>query len=674
MTFSKDQRYLILDYETFSEAKLKNTGSYEYSRHPSTEILCAAWKLGTREELRAGVPTKSWSPLLPDPRRHFAELLRAFRDPSVVLVAHNAFFEQVITKNVFATKVMPSKRSELASIPPERWLCTASLAAALALPRKLEKACLALNLPFQKDMEGHRLMLKWCKPRKPTKRNPKTRHDDPEELNRLVEYCVKDVDAETALFLYAPPLNPTERKVWVLDQKINLRGFAVDRPLVATILEMIAEESKNLNRETEEMSFGTLLSATQRDGVLDFLAAEGVKLPNLQAKTVSDAIETGLVEGDAKRMLELRQAISKTSTAKYVAFDSRSASDGRLRDILVYHAASTGRWGGAGIQPQNFPRGSIKNTIQAAEILKEGDLELVRMVYGNPMDAFSSCLRNMIVAPEGKILDVADYAAIEARVLFWVARHEAGVKAFIENRDLYRELATKIFGVSLDSVTGDQRFVGKQATLGCGYSMGWRKFMATCEKLGQEVPPEVAQTAVNAYRAVNAPVVKTWDMMNRAAIAAVMNPGKRYSINRVTWFVNGKFLFCELPSGRRLAYYGPSVCYEPTPWGEKRPVLYHWGVDSYTKKWVNAKTYGGKLVENVVQAISRDLMAEAMLRIEAAGPWEITLSVHDELIAERDLKKGGSNAEFCRLMAEFPEWAEGCPVKVEGWEGKRYKK
>lgn len=674
-SFEWDQVYAVIDYETFSEAPLKKCGAAEYSVHPSTEIICVAWKIGTRQTLR-DAKTESWAPndacsggCSP------GEFIAALRDPNTLLVAHNALFEQLITRNVFATKYMYSKKAEIQAIPVNRWICTASLAATLALPRKLEGAADALKLNTRKDMEGSKLIMKWCKPRKPTKKDPSTRHTDPLELARVLQYCETDVDAETELFLRCPPLSETERKIWELDQVINQRGFMVDRPLIETVLTMIETESKILNDETDSMSFGSLASATQRDGVLEWLQAEGVFLPDLRKKTVDDALSDGLVSGEAKRMLELRQAISKTSTAKYRMLELRSRHDSRIRDILLYHGCSTGRWVGTGVQPQNLPKNSIGNSIQAAEILREGDLELVRLIYGDPMTVFSSCLRNTIVAPEGVTLDVADYAAIEARVLFWVARHEAGMQAFRDERDLYKEMAVNIFKVKISEVSTFQRFVAKQVMLGCGYSMGAKKFVAYCALMGKEVTQELADAAVASYRSIHWPVVRLWDNIGKAAIAAVQNPGKKYTINRTQWYVRDGFLICVLPSGRKLYYREPSVSYEETPWGEKRPCLYHFGVNSYTKKWENQKTYGGRLVENVVQGIARDLMAEAMLRIEARGPWAIVLSVHDELIAERDLTLGdGSIEEFNELMATLPAWAEGCPVKAEGFSSDRYHK
>lgn len=681
MTFPKDQIYCVLDYETYSEANLKKVGSYEYSVHPSTEILCLAWRIGTKEQLKTASTESFSTPGDDDVWEVPVDLISAFENPTVVVVAHNALFEQLITRHVLS-KIYPGA-DFLKAIPTSRWVCTAALAAALALPRDLEGAAKALKLPVQKDMEGRRLINKWCKPRKPTKNNPKTRHDDPAELARLVKYCETDVDAEVELFLRTPPLTGLERRVWELDQTINLRGFAVDRPLVHTVLGMIADESKHLLKRCEVLSQGQIRSAAQRDVVLDWLSNNGAFLPDLKKKTVEDALTDGLVKGPAREMLEIRRDSSKTSTAKYQAFELRSRHDSRLRDILKYHGASTGRWTASGVQIQNLPRGSITNTVVAAGVLATGELEMVRLIYGNPMEAFSSCLRSLIVAPKGKILDCADYSAIELRVLFWVARHEEGLKALRDGRPLYEELAADIFKIKVKEVTQANRFVGKQATLGAGFGMGWKKFIGTCLQLGREVSKELAVAAIQAYRTTHAPVPLLWKKIEMAAIAAIENPGKKYTINRTAWYRTRDFLWCELPSGRRLAYYGPEVHWEnfvteingvKTFSNYKRQVITHWGIDGHTKKWTRQRTWGGTLTENIVQAIARDFMAEAMLRIEAAGAWQIVLSVHDELAAERDLKARVGLKEFKLLMEQIPSWGEGCPIAVEGWSGERYRK
>lgn len=661
------RRYLILDYETRSEANLKAVGGYEYAVHPSTELLCVSWSLGTWDELLERPPVKSWSDHI-RMLQGYGELIRALEDESVICVAQNAMFEQLITRFVLPKLF---NRPALKMIPHSRWRCTAAQAAAVALPRKLADAGAALGLPIQKDQVGHRLMLKMTKPRKPTKKSSAKWHESEDDLIRLIEYCETDVAAEREIFLTVPQLSHYEQRLWELDQTINFRGFTVDRPLVKTALKLIEEETTHLHKTTDELTYGVLTSTLQRDGVLEWLESEGVFLPDLKAKTVSDALAAGLVQGDAEKLLKIRQVISKTSTKKYLAFENRSRSDGRHRDHLLFNAASTRRWGGMGAQIQNLPRGTIKNTIQAAEIIMEGDLELIRLIYGDPMSVLSSCLRSVVIASPGKDAFFADYNAIETRVLFWLADHEKGIKAFEDGRDLYCEMATEIFGRPITKADTFERFVGKESVLGCGYGMGDAKFVGTCENKGVKLDPGLAKKAVKSYRKKHSPIPRLWSRIERAAIAAVENPGKKFTVNKTSWYVRGRFLFCVLPSGGRLAYCDPQVRYE-TKWDEKRACLYHYDVHPKTRKWVLNGTWGGKLVENVIQATARDFMADAMLRIEAEG-FEIIGSVHDELWGEA-LEGTRTAEEFNSLMAELPPWGSGCPIKVEGWSGKRYRK
>lgn len=672
------QVHLVLDFETRSKADLRKIGATEYARHPSTQLLCVAWRIGTLEDLREQmknrekVPAKRWSPAIPSP---YGEFKRALLDPSVMLVAHNAPFEQAITRYVLSKLISDPALGE---IPIERWLCTMAAARAVAVPAKLEGACAALHLPVQKDMEGHRLMMKMSKPRKPTKNNPAIWHQKKADLVRLMEYCATDVDAETMLLLTLPPLPESEREVWKLDQKINQRGFLADRDLVNKILGMISEEMKRFESETRRITDGLVNSTAQRDATLRFLASNGCSLPNLQKKTVEDALAARLATGKALELLLLRQAASKSSTAKYEAFENRSRSSGRVYDNLTYHTAGTGRWGGAGVQPQNFPARGIINKEDLDFACKwladpEVTLEDVRLIWGNPLDFFASLLRSMIKASPGKELFSGDFAGIEARVLFWLARHEEGLRAFRNGDDLYCELASEIFGFTVTKKENPkERDLGKRAILGCGFGMGKAKFFETCKNQGQEVEPELAAAAVAAYRKKHYPVVHLWSNLDKAAIAAVKNPGKRYSVNRTKWFFEKKFLWCQLPSGRKLAFYGPEIRKKPTPWGEMKETLYHWDIHPKTKKWVFTGTYGGKLAENVTQGVARDLMAAAMIRVEKAG-YEVLFSVHDEADAERAIGEREAS-DFEKLMAQSPVWAEGIPIVVEGWKGPRYRK
>lgn len=662
------QQYLILDYETRSEADLKAVGAFEYASHSTTEILCVAWRIGTRETLGIA-PTYVWSPFLGGSQND--KLIEVLQQPKIIKVAHNALFEQFITSNVL-TRYMKLDRPFIQNhLTPEYWMCTASLAAALALPRNLEGACQSIGLQKQKDMAGHRLMLKMTKPRTPTKNNPAKWHETSEDLKRLIDYCVHDIEAETELFLKLPPLSPMERKVWELNQKINLRGIRVDRELIESILKMIKEEIKYLNEETFNLTSGEVPTTKQVAKLKNWLAeTQDLYLPDLRSKTISDVLATIEMTPTARRLLEIRQMVSKTSTGKYEAFEARSRSDGIVRDILLYHGASTGRDTGTGLQVQNFPRGNVKGIRDYIEILRLGDLEFIRMFHRNPMEVFSSALRSMIISREKMSVYCGDFASIEVRVLFWLADNESGLQSYREKRDLYREIATSIYKVKLSEVNKDQRDVGKRAILGSGYGMGHKKFRETCIQFDQEVSENLAQKAIEAYRTMHSSVPKMWSNLEKAAISAVRNPSKQYKINHTTWYVKDKFLWCVLPSGRKLAYYNPTVRMNETSWGAKKDTLFFWSVNPKTKQWAEDKTWGGVLTENVTQAVARDLMMEAELRLEENG-YEICMAVHDELLTEHGY---GNLEEFKTLMSTVPEWAEGLPVEVDAWTGNRYRK
>lgn len=691
MTFAPNQLFMVFDYETFCELNLKHVGSWEYSMHKSAEILCASWMVGTRKQLERKLKNKdkpkSWAPLREWNKhrkdiRNGKEFARNLKNPNIVKVAHNAMFEQAITRNVLPRHLGKYLGKAPFLIPHDQYFCTAVQAATHALPRSLDGATGALGLDHTKDKEGHRHMLKWTKPKKPSKKDPSTRYIN--NFDRLLEYCEHDIYAEVAVFVYLDLPSQSERELWLYDQEINFRGAKVDRDLVKAVQSMIAQEKKNMVKELQKITKGYVTTGGQGKVIQAWLKKKGVTLPNLQKKTVDDAIKSGKLPDDCKRVLELRQNLNKTSLKKYSAFIHHTASDGVMRFSLNFRATVHGRWGGAGVQPHNFPRGTLKKKDVddreidlapiAAEQIKSGmNLEMIRLLYDDPMEVFVSCLRTMIVPREGKELFVSDFSAIEARVLFWLANHHDGMRAFVEKRKMYEELAMVIFNrTSISKITKDERFVGKQAFLLSGYGGGWKKFQTTCDQLGQPVTTEVAKKAINGYRELHAPVPKLWSNLEKAAIMAVERPGKTIKVNYVEWFMDGKFLKCKLPSGRCLHYYGPQVRYEKTPWGENKAVLYHWTVDTKTKKWTFSKTWGGVLTQNCVGGISADLLAAAMMRERKAG-YDVTLTVHDEIVAERTTGEGCIH-EFNKLMKTVPKWAKGCPVDVEGYKAMRYRK
>lgn len=662
------QKYLMVDYETRSEAPLPEIGAHEYAVHPSTRVMCAAWKLGTLEDFRTDkAKTKLWNTFLEPKSEIRHELIQALSNPAIIKVAQNAGFEQVITKYVLPKHY---KCAALSKIPNTEWRCTAAMAAAHALPRDLARACMVLRLQVQKDEMGKTLIRRHCIPQKPTKKRPGIWNDDEEGLRALGRYCATDIDAQIGVLLALPPLTASEQKVWELNQRINTRGVYVDRQLVKTALAMIKDETGELTVEC--MRLTGWIEPTRREAIRKWLAENGAHLPNMQAQTLSTALAAGLGNKKARRVLEIRQSISKTSTAKYIAVWQRSRDGSRLRDLQLYHGASTGREAGTGFQPHNLPRPTLANQDEAIATILTGDRAWVRAIYGDVMAALSSVIRGCLMATPGYDFYCGDFNAIEARIVFWLADHQAGLDMFASGGEPYKEQAALIYRKELADITDEERFVGKESILGSGFQMGWSRFKEQCEKRGVIISKTLAKKAIAIYRERHKPVVKLWYNYERAAIAAVENPGKRITINHTTWFVRGKFLYCQLPSGRCLAYFGARVKWGETPWGAKKRTLYHWGVNSETKQWEFTSTYGGLLTENVAQGVARDCMVEAQLRTEDKGYIPL-ISVHDELGAERK-KDSGTLKEFQESMAIVPAWAPGLPILVKAWREERYRK
>ena len=671
---------LLIDFETRSRADLATIGQHIYATHPSTEVICLGWKV--IGEKKAQVLT------MPQLYAHDGtkEFLYAVKHAEH-FVAHNAAFEQAIWNKclVPTTKV----GALLPLTTPDKWICTLSYCSILNLPRGLEKAAVALKMNAKKDVEGRRLLLQMCKPRRPINDIAKWIEwvETDEALKRLYKYCEQDLWAEEELYLRLnkyKPFTESERALWILDQRINQRGFQIDQKLVARVLSMIKLQESRLHKELQLHTFGWVKTPKQVKNFRAFLEDQGFYIPNLQAKTVDQALKD--IDHNPKnenviRVLKIRQELGKSSTSKYEAFKNRcDEDDGRIRDNLLFHGASTGRWSGVGVQPQNFPRGTIKINQDVLKDIMTCDLDELRMLYGNPSELFSSALRSVITASDGKELFCADFSSIEARVLLWVAGDTNGLKEYEAGLDTYLTMAGTIYQMNwkiieaeyLKEGYSEKRQIGKKVILACGYQMGLKKFIQTCKDEGIKLPDSVLTRAHAAFKQKYPKVPETWTRYEKAAIYAVLNKGKKITVNKVTWYVEGEFLFAELPSGRRLAYYGPQIKNEETPWGEIRPKLYHWTVDSKTKQWVCRATYGGMLTENIVQAISRDCMVEAMVRCEDAG-FECLITVHDENLSEIKIGQG-SMENFKNLMSIRPDWGQDIPLKVGAWFGGRYKK
>lgn len=642
---------VYVDFETYCEQPLKDVGAWRYGMDETCEVLCMAYSID-------GEPTKIWHPLMDhDPN----DLLDAV-EAGARFHAWNATFEYIVWNYVQAA------RHGWPRLKREQVRCTMALAAYHSLPLSLDKAGAAVGAAVQKDKEGTRLLKKFSVPRKPTKNNQSTRirpEDDPEDFQKLCDYCVTDVDTELAIMDELPLqfLPGIEQSVFELDLKINERGVKVDVDAAEAIIEAAAEVTDLLEYEAGKIMGGET-KTSQRAAVMEWAADQGFELENYQAGYIRELIKRDDLPPKVHRVLEIREALAKTSVTKYGKMVACAGSDNHVRGSIQYYGAQrTGRFAGRLLQVHNLPRGTVKgvdSVAMYAAYLKAQDWMLL---FDKPMEAFSSLIRSMIVAPDGKVFFAADFSNIEGRGVAWLAGQKDMIAQFAAGDDLYKHMAATIFGTTYHKVDDDQRFVGKQAVLGCGYGMGGPKFLDTCIGYGKDIGLALAKKAVKAYRDKNHMIVKLWYAAEGAAKDAVRQPGTAFKARMLTYIVKDGFLWCKLPSGRTLAYHSPRL---------EDDRLTYMGVSQTTNQWSRQDTYGGKLVENAVQAIARDVLVEAMLRAEAAG-YPIVMTVHDEVVSATE-PRGRSVEDFVSVLCEVPDWAEGFPVAAAGWSGDRYRK
>jgi DNA polymerase len=654
------QHVLHRDYETRGVLQLQKVGVWKYAADDHTEVLCCAFCVDSE-------PVKLWLPGDPVP----AEFLEAANNPAWLACAHNAQFELAIEHLIMR------RRHGWPKIPLRQQRCTMAAALALALPPKLELIAEVLELLHQKDQSGQRLMLMMSKPRRARKNeDPEGRYwfDEEDRRQRLYGYCRKDVEVERELYQQLRPLPPEEQKLWLLDLLINVRGFRIDRDLAAAARAVAEAATPKLNAELAQLTGGVVTGINQIARLKLWLAQQGCITDTLDKTGIEKLLVIENLAPAVRRALELRQSGAQAAAKKIDALLARCDRDGRIRGTLRYHGASTGRWAGNGVQPQNLKRPQIEDVDAAIAAIATGDYAHVCSLYPKPLAVIGDISRSMICAAPGHQLIGADFSSIESRALAWISDEEWKLDSYRrfdatqDPRDEpYCTTACKIFRVPDGTFNAEssERKIGKTCDLAFGYQGGlnaWRKF-----EPDRFSDAEVEQFKLE-WRAAHPQIKKFWYAIDRATWQAVRQREHVIHCGRLLLKCTGMFLFIKLPSGRKLAYPFPRIEIEDL---EHEVVVFK---DASSGQWRDCRggngAYGGLWTENIVSAISRDLLAAALIRIERAG-YRTVLHVHDEIISEVPIGFG-STEEFTKLMTVSPSWAFGLPIAAKAWCGPRF--
>lgn len=636
---------LLLDFETRSPLSVKDVGVYRYFEHPDTVPLCVAY---WSEEGEGVTDTFEEMP-------NWFWLLLA--NPNVELHAHNAAFERLCIKMVMGPRYgWPVPKGS-------RWRCSAAQARRLALPGALDRLGPPLGLAQDdlKDKDGHKLMQRLTKPL-PKRGKFKPGHhydDDPEKLERLKAYCLQDVRAEHACENEMLPMTPEELEYYQFTERMNDRGVRIDVELMRRLVWRGVEASHEIDQEISRRTGGMVRKVTNVAELKNWVKQEtGIVLETLRKEDMDGLVNEANVKDfppHVVQVLKLRQEGGKSSVSKLTKALNRVSADGRLRGEFVYHGASTGRYTSMGVQLQNLIRDCLKDFDEEIKHLDTFTLKQITLA-----------IRGCFIPDPGHIFVDADYNAIEARGVAWLAGCNKLVRIFQEDGDPYCEMGTVIYGFEVTKENTWERFVGKQTILGCGYGMGVDKFSDQCIKFGMPVEYETCERAVQSYREEYWEIPQLWRDMEKAAVAAVKCPGQTFHIPNglIKFRVSQDYLQMRLPSGRRLFYKDPLVA-RRMKFGRERDVLTFMGSNPVTKQWDRETTWGGTLTENAVQAIARDLLFKAMLTLDKMGI-PVVLSVHDQVIAEVEEEDAQwALKQVKHVMETVEDWAHGFPVKTE---------
>jgi len=636
-------RTLSIDIETYSSVDLSKHGVFRYVEADDFEILLFAYAF---DDEPVQVVDLAQGEELP------ADVWQALTDPRVIKTAFNAAFERTCIARHFGIPM-----------PPEQWRCTQIHALSLGLPGHLKDVAEALKLKQQKDAAGKRLIRYFSVPCKPTKANGgRSRNMPYHDILRwqaFKDYCRQDVEVERAIRKKLERYPLQEQKLWELDQKINEQGVRLDPQLIQHAIRCATKYQERL--EEEAIRLTGLENPNSLIQLKAWLREEGMEAESLTKKTVPQLLKAA--NGSTKRVLEIRQELSRSSIKKYEAMERAICRDGRARGLLQFYGANrTGRWAGRLIQVHNLPRNDLPDLDLARRLLREGRYEDLELLFGSVSDVLSQLIRTAFIPSPGCRLIVSDFSAIEARVIAWLAGEKWRLDVFNSHGKIYEASASQMFGVPIEQITKGSplRQKGKVAELALGYqgSVGALKQMGAIEMgLKEEELPELVST----WRIANPRIVQFWRDVEGAALEAVRNQKTVTLHHRLEFRYESGILFLRLPSGRRLAYVRPRV--EVDDRFNKETLTYESGK-------TREKTYGGKLVENIVQAVARDCLAEALLRLDEAG-YQIVMHVHDEIVADQ---AHGSAEEMAAIMSEPISWAPGLPLAAEAFETDYYMK
>ena len=646
------RRVLSIDLETYSDVDLPNCGVYRYVEG-DFHILLFAYAFDDEETKCVDMACGEQLP---------ADVMDALQDDSIIKSAWNAQFERTCLSKYLGTQ-----------LSPDSWQCTMVWAASLSLPLKLATAAQALKTAQQKDAVGERLIRYFSLPCKPTKANGgRTRNlpeHAPEDWKLFKSYCIQDVETERDIRrrLEKFPLLPQEWDYYHMDQRINDRGILIDKELVqqAIICNMALSEEMT-KRAYALTGLENPNSVSQLKG---WLEERGIEVDSLGKKNVASLItdlDRHSADGEALDMMKLRLQMAKSSVKKYQAAERYICQDGRAHGLFQFSGANrTQRWAGRGIQLQNLPQNHISTLDEARELVKMGCFDMIEALYGNTPDILSQLIRTMLIPKEGCEFIVADFSAIEARVLAWLAGEQWRLDAFTEGKDIYCASASQMFGVPVvkHGINGELRQKGKVAELACGYG-GGAGALISMGALDMGLKEDELPDIISSWRDANPKIVKFWYAVEKAAIETVKDHTDR-NVGRIGFQFSANTLWIVLPSGRRLAYIKPKL--QPNRFGRMALTFEGLGANN---KWTRGETYSGKLTENITQATARDLLAEAMRRMELAG-LGIVGHVHDEVILE--VPKGQYTVDdVCDIMNRNPAWANGLPLSSAGYTGNYY--